>query len=248
MATRPFLAGHTVAVDQRGYFPGRHPRGYRLPRLRRPPARRSVPSPTTAAEWRAALAASQSSRPLRSASVLVSLHSWPAARSAARTLAGRNGAARSSVSSQQRGAPAAAEGSSVNSEENHEVGVAASACADAVGDGPVGALKSAGAPLRATARSVRVGARFVRSSVLGGAGSRAPAVLCSGAACRTEVVAALCALPAEYRSVIVETFFRGRNVPETADVLGVSADMVKARCYDALHALKHALAERGLIA
>jgi DNA-directed RNA polymerase specialized sigma24 family protein len=109
-------------------------------------------------------------------------NSWPAARSAARTLDGRHGAARSGVSSQPRGGPAAPEGSFVNSGDNHEVG------------------------------------------------------------------AALRALPAEYSSVIVETFYRGRNVPETADVLGVSADMVKARCYDALHALKHALAERGLIA
>lgn len=134
----------------------------------------------------------------------------------------------------------------MNSEENHEVGVAASACADALADGPAGAYKPAGAPLRATARSVRASARFVRSSVLGGADDRAPAVLSSGAACTTEMVAALRALPAQYSSVIVETFYRGRNVPETADVLGVSADMVKARCYDALHALKDALSERGL--
>ena len=63
-----------------------------------------------------------------------------------------------------------------------------------------------------------------------------------------EVVAALRALPADYRSVLVETFYRGHNVPQAADALGVSADMVKARCYDALHALKHALAERGLTA
>ena len=65
---------------------------------------------------------------------------------------------------------------------------------------------------------------------------------------RAKVVAALRALPAEYNSVIVETFYRGRNVPETADVLGVSADVVKALCYDALHALKHALTERGVMA
>jgi NAD(P)-dependent dehydrogenase (short-subunit alcohol dehydrogenase family) len=55
-----------------------------------------------AAEWRAGLAASQSSCPLGSASVLVTLDSWPAARAAARVLDGRHGAARSSVSSQQR--------------------------------------------------------------------------------------------------------------------------------------------------
>jgi RNA polymerase sigma-70 factor, ECF subfamily len=68
----------------------------------------------------------------------------------------------------------------------------------------------------------------------------------SCAADLTEVVAAVRELPAEHRSVIVETFYRRRNVPEAADVLGVSADMVKARCYDALHELKLALAERGV--
>jgi RNA polymerase sigma-70 factor (ECF subfamily) len=86
----------------------------------------------------------------------------------------------------------------------------------------------------------------MRSS--GPAGACVPAARSSGAADRSEVVAALRALPAEYRAVIVETFYRGRDVPETADVLGVSPDMVKAHCYDALHALKRALAERGLTA
>ena len=136
----------------------------------------------------------------------------------------------------------------MNSEESHEAAVTASACARAPADGPAGALRPAGAPLPAAPRRVRARARFARPGVPGGPGARAPAALPSGAACRTEVVAALRALPAEYSSVIVETFYRGRNVPETADVLGVSAEMVKARCYDALHALKHALAERGLSA
>ena len=136
----------------------------------------------------------------------------------------------------------------MNCEENHEVGVAASAGADALADGPAGAFKPAGAPLRATARSFHAGARFVSSRVLAGADARVPAALSSGTACRTEVLAALRALPDEYSSVIVETFYRGRTVPETADVLGVSAEMVKARCCDALQALKHALAERGLTA
>ena len=62
----------------------------------------------------------------------------------------------------------------------------------------------------------------------------------------TEVVAAVRALAAEHRSVILETFYRRRNVPQAADVLGVSADIVKARCYDALRELKLALAERGV--
>ena len=60
----------------------------------------------------------------------------------------------------------------------------------------------------------------------------------------TEVVAAVRALAAEHRSVILETFYRRRTVPQAAGVLGVSADTVKARCYDALRELKLALAER----
>ena len=63
---------------------------------------------------------------------------------------------------------------------------------------------------------------------------------------RNVVAAALSALPAEYSSVIMETFYRRRGVPDTAELLGVSADTVKVRCYEALRALKHALAERGL--
>jgi RNA polymerase sigma-70 factor (ECF subfamily) len=59
------------------------------------------------------------------------------------------------------------------------------------------------------------------------------------------VAAALSALPAEYSSVIVETFYRRRSVPDTAELLGISADTVKVRCYEALRELKHALAERG---
>lgn len=65
---------------------------------------------------------------------------------------------------------------------------------------------------------------------------------------RQAVAAALSALPDPYRSVIVETFYRRRSVPDTADLLGVSADMVKAHCYDALWALKDELAERGIAA
>jgi RNA polymerase sigma-70 factor (ECF subfamily) len=72
-------------------------------------------------------------------------------------------------------------------------------------------------------------------------------VSCGAADC-TEVAAAVRALAAEHRSVIVETFYRRRNVPEAADVLGVSADIVKTRCYDALRELKLALAERGVTA
>lgn len=61
------------------------------------------------------------------------------------------------------------------------------------------------------------------------------------------VAAALSALPAEYSSVIVATFYRRRSVPDTAELLGISADAVKVRCYEALRALKHGLAEQGLV-
>jgi DNA-directed RNA polymerase specialized sigma24 family protein len=130
----------------------------------------------------------------------------------------------------------------VNSEDSHEVLVSALACDDAIAAGPAGAFRSAGA-----ARMVRAGERFVRSGAPGGAAC-APAAPSSGAASSTDVVAALRALPAEYSSVIMETFYRGRSVPETADVLGISADTVKDRCCGALHALKQALAERGVTA
>jgi RNA polymerase sigma-70 factor (ECF subfamily) len=68
----------------------------------------------------------------------------------------------------------------------------------------------------------------------------------SSAAESTEVAAAVRALAAEHRSVILETFYRRRNVPQAAHVLGVSADIVKARCYEALRELRLALAERGV--
>jgi DNA-directed RNA polymerase specialized sigma24 family protein len=124
------------------------------------------------------------------------------------------------IPSRQREAHAAPEGSLVNSEEDYGVRVTAPACVGALANGLAGAFRPAGAPLIGTARRAH----------------------------RTEVLAALRALPAEHSSVIVETFYRGHNVPEAADLLGVSADLVKTRCYDALHALKHALAERGLTA
>jgi RNA polymerase sigma-70 factor (ECF subfamily) len=63
---------------------------------------------------------------------------------------------------------------------------------------------------------------------------------------RIVVTDALESLSAEHRSVIVETYYRGRTVAQAADVLGIPPGTVKSRCYYALRALKLALAERGV--
>jgi RNA polymerase sigma-70 factor (ECF subfamily) len=57
---------------------------------------------------------------------------------------------------------------------------------------------------------------------------------------------ALGALSTDHRSVLVETFYRGRSAAEAAAVLGVPVGTVKSRSYYALRALKLALAERGV--
>jgi RNA polymerase sigma-70 factor, ECF subfamily len=57
---------------------------------------------------------------------------------------------------------------------------------------------------------------------------------------------AMMALSAEHRSVLVETYYRGRSVAEAAEVLGVPPGTVKSRTFYALRALKLALTERGV--
>ncbi|HVV75925.1 MAG TPA: sigma-70 family RNA polymerase sigma factor [Mycobacteriales bacterium] len=57
---------------------------------------------------------------------------------------------------------------------------------------------------------------------------------------------AMSALSAEHRSVLIETYYRGRSVAEAAAVLGVPPGTVKSRTFYALRALKLALAERGV--
>ncbi|MGN6475053.1 MAG: sigma-70 family RNA polymerase sigma factor [Mycobacteriales bacterium] len=57
---------------------------------------------------------------------------------------------------------------------------------------------------------------------------------------------ALTALSTEHRTVLVETYYRGRSVAEAAEVLGVPPGTVKSRTFYALRALKLALAERGV--
>jgi RNA polymerase sigma-70 factor (ECF subfamily) len=57
---------------------------------------------------------------------------------------------------------------------------------------------------------------------------------------------ALSDLSPEHRSVLIETYYRGRSVAEAASALGVPPGTVKSRSYYALRALKLALEERGL--
>ena len=63
---------------------------------------------------------------------------------------------------------------------------------------------------------------------------------------RIVVTDALDSLSPEHRAVIVETYYRGRSVAETARVLGIPPGTVKSRCYYALRGLTLALAERGV--
>ena len=60
------------------------------------------------------------------------------------------------------------------------------------------------------------------------------------------VAEALASLRPDHRRVIVETYYRGCSVAETAAALGIPAGTVKSRTFYALKALKLALQERGL--
>jgi RNA polymerase sigma-70 factor (ECF subfamily) len=59
------------------------------------------------------------------------------------------------------------------------------------------------------------------------------------------LAAALEQLPEHHRAVLVETFFHGRSVAETARLLGIPAGTVKSRAYHALRALRSTLVEGG---
>lgn len=61
-----------------------------------------------------------------------------------------------------------------------------------------------------------------------------------------QVAAAVATLSEEHRSVLVETYYRGRSVAGAAATLGVPAGTVKSRTYYALRALRLALEERGV--
>lgn len=60
------------------------------------------------------------------------------------------------------------------------------------------------------------------------------------------VAEALSTLRPDHRTVIIETYYRGRSVAEAAASLGIPAGTVKSRTFYALKALKLALQERGL--
>lgn len=60
------------------------------------------------------------------------------------------------------------------------------------------------------------------------------------------VADALAALRTEHKRVLLETYYRGKSVAETAATLGVPAGTVKSRTFYALRALRLALEERGL--
>ena len=60
---------------------------------------------------------------------------------------------------------------------------------------------------------------------------------------RDLVTAALGRLTREHRDVLQECYFRGSSVAQAADALEIAPDMVKARAYFALHALRLAIEE-----
>jgi RNA polymerase sigma-70 factor (ECF subfamily) len=59
------------------------------------------------------------------------------------------------------------------------------------------------------------------------------------------VTAALGHLSSEHRQVLVEVYFKGRSVAETAQALGIPPGTVKSRCYNALRALRGHLGPAG---
>lgn len=61
-----------------------------------------------------------------------------------------------------------------------------------------------------------------------------------------QVEEALGELSTEQREVLVEVYYRGRSVAETARVLGIPAGTVKSRTHYALRSLRVALERRGM--
>jgi RNA polymerase sigma-70 factor, ECF subfamily len=60
------------------------------------------------------------------------------------------------------------------------------------------------------------------------------------------VTDALRTLSHSHREILVETYFRGRTVPEAAEALGLPLGTAKSRVYYALRALRTALQQRGV--
>jgi len=61
------------------------------------------------------------------------------------------------------------------------------------------------------------------------------------------VTEAFATLTPAHREILVETYYRQRSVPETAEILGIPVGTAKSRVYYALRALREALAERGVV-
>jgi DNA-directed RNA polymerase specialized sigma24 family protein len=61
-----------------------------------------------------------------------------------------------------------------------------------------------------------------------------------------DVRSAFAALQAEHRQVIIEIYYRGRSVSETADALSVPAATVAARAYAAIRQLQRDVGIRDL--
>jgi RNA polymerase sigma-70 factor (ECF subfamily) len=59
------------------------------------------------------------------------------------------------------------------------------------------------------------------------------------------VTTAVAQLRPELRQVLMETYFRGHTVTETARTLGLPVALVKTRVYDAMRQLRLALAVEG---
>jgi RNA polymerase sigma-70 factor, ECF subfamily len=59
------------------------------------------------------------------------------------------------------------------------------------------------------------------------------------------VLGAMDRLSPEHRAVLVELYYRGRTVTETASVLGIAPGTVKSRSYHAVRALRATLAQPG---
>ena len=60
------------------------------------------------------------------------------------------------------------------------------------------------------------------------------------------VLAAMDRLSEDHREVLVEIYFHGRSVSETAQALGIPPGTVKSRSYYALRALRETFGNRGL--
>jgi RNA polymerase sigma-70 factor, ECF subfamily len=63
-----------------------------------------------------------------------------------------------------------------------------------------------------------------------------------------DVTEAFRTLSADHRAVLLEVHYRDRSIAEAARVLGIPEGTVKSRTYYALHTLRLALEERGVMA